>query len=104
MIFWIVLISLVMYFFALSSKNTEPAPVDESPQAETFSGYDCTDDCSGHKAGFRWAEEKGIVDEGDCDAAGDHSSASSFAEGCKAYINDSSETEDNDHDSSDDNQ
>lgn len=26
----------------------------------TFGGYECTIDCSGHKAGYEWAEAKGI--------------------------------------------
>jgi hypothetical protein len=29
----------------------------------TFGGYECTDNCSGHKAGYKWAEAKGITDE-----------------------------------------
>jgi hypothetical protein len=33
----------------------------------TFSGYDCTEDCSGHEAGYNWAEENYISDEYDCD-------------------------------------
>jgi hypothetical protein len=33
--------------------------------ARTFGGYDCTDDCVGHAAGYRWAEEREIeyIDE-----------------------------------------
>ena len=27
----------------------------------TFSGYDCTEDCSGHEAGYNWAEENDIL-------------------------------------------
>ena len=34
--------------------------------AATFDGYECTDDCSGHQAGYEWAEEKGIYDENSC--------------------------------------
>lgn len=28
----------------------------------TFDGYDCTEDCSGHQAGYDWAEQNGISD------------------------------------------
>jgi hypothetical protein len=51
-----------------------------------FAGYDCTADCSGHEAGYKWAQEHDISDGDDCDAAGEHSSSSSFAEGCHAYV------------------
>jgi hypothetical protein len=40
-----------------------------SAQTATFGGYECTIDCSGHKAGYEWAEAKDIVSEtvrGDC--------------------------------------
>jgi hypothetical protein len=36
--------------------------------ARTFGGYECTVDCSGHKAGYRWAEARDITDEESCDA------------------------------------
>lgn len=52
----------------------------------TFDGYDCTADCSGHEAGYRWAEEHDIADGDTCDTAGEHSSSPSFAEGCRAYV------------------
>lgn len=46
----------------------------------SFYGYECTEDCSGHKAGYNWAEEKGITDPWDCSGK-----SNSFIEGCKAY-------------------
>ncbi|MCT2578551.1 MULTISPECIES: hypothetical protein [unclassified Mesorhizobium] len=48
---------------------------------ETFHGYDCTDDCSGHEAGYDWAARNDIIDERDCD--GDSQSCN---EGCQAYV------------------
>lgn len=39
---------------------------------------DCTDDCSGHRAGYLWAIEHEQVLEGDCDAA----AGESFHHGC----------------------
>ena len=54
--------------------------------AREFAGYECTVDCSGHEAGYKWAEEHGISDGDDCDRAGEHSNSPSFAEGCHAYV------------------
>jgi hypothetical protein len=47
----------------------------------TFNGYECTEDCSGHEAGYDWAEENDISDEYDCDGNSD-----SFNEGCVSYV------------------
>lgn len=47
---------------------------------ELFSASECTDDCSGHNAGFDWARDKGITDPDDC--GGD---SRSFIEGCEAH-------------------
>ena len=54
-----------------SSNNAEPL---------TFHGYECTDDCSGHEAGYDWAEENSITDSSDCGG-----NSNSFIEGCEAY-------------------
>lgn len=48
----------------------------------TFNDYDCTEDCSGHEAGYQWAEENDIQDIYDCEGDSD-----SFIEGCEAYVN-----------------
>lgn len=45
-----------------------------------FGGYDCTDDCSGHKAGYEYAERNGFTSEADC------SGNQSFYEGCKTFL------------------
>ena len=61
-----------------SSVNFDyPVSVDS---AQLFHGYPCTFDCSGHTAGYEWAEEKGIEDSDDCGG-----NSQSFIEGCKAY-------------------
>ena len=49
--------------------------------AESFYGYPCLDDCSGHQAGYDWAEENEIVDEDDCEG-----NSNSLIEGCIAYV------------------
>ena len=48
---------------------------------QTFHDDECTEDCSGHEAGYNWAEENGISDTSDCDNA-----SSSFTEGCETYL------------------
>ncbi|RUX78264.1 hypothetical protein EN925_03800 [Mesorhizobium sp. M7A.F.Ca.US.006.04.2.1] len=48
---------------------------------QTFEGYDCTAGCSGHQAGYDWAERNGISDANDCDG-----NSQSFNEGCQAYV------------------
>lgn len=45
-----------------------------------FKGYGCTGDCSGHEAGYEWAELHDIDDPDDCGEKSD-----SFIEGCRAY-------------------
>ena len=52
----------------------------------TSAGYECTENCSGHEAGYAWAKEHDISDAADCDTAGEHSNSPSFAEGCHAYV------------------
>lgn len=49
-------------------------------KAADFNGYLCTQDCSGHEAGYNWAQDKGIEDPDDCGG-----NSNSFTEGCKAY-------------------
>lgn len=48
--------------------------------APTFYGYQCTGDCSGHQAGYDWAEENSVYDPDDCSG-----NSQSFVEGCRAY-------------------
>lgn len=48
--------------------------------SDTFHGYECTDDCGGHEAGYAWAEDKGIDDPDNCGGK-----SQSFIEGCRAY-------------------
>lgn len=50
--------------------------------AATFDGYQCTDDCSGHQAGYDWAQEKDIDDISSCTTA-----SQSFNEGCESFVN-----------------
>jgi hypothetical protein len=49
---------------------------------KTFHDYECTEDCSGHEAGYAWAEKNGITEPEDCSGK-----SQSFIEGCEAYAN-----------------
>lgn len=49
--------------------------------AGDFYGYYCTDDCSGHQAGWEWAERNGVTDTYECSGR-----SQSFIEGCWAYV------------------
>lgn len=53
---------------------------DNDAPAASFAGRRCTQDCSGHRAGYESAEEKGITDPDQCGGK-----SQSFIEGCQAY-------------------
>lgn len=50
------------------------------PSSPSFHGYDCTEDCSGHEAGYQWAEDNEITSPDDCGG-----NSNSFIEGCESY-------------------
>lgn len=52
------------------------------PPAQTFGSYPCTQDCSGHQAGYDWAEKKDIDSIDNCGG-----NSQSFIEGCYEYVN-----------------
>ena len=56
---------------------------------EDSGNYVCTQDCSGHEAGFAWAQEHDITDEYDCRGRSD-----SFIEGCEAFVQERQELAD----------
>jgi hypothetical protein len=98
--FWIIGVIVAVWLFSGEKNRNTPAPTTYSPppqlnyqpqptypqptipaySSSTFMGYPCTADCSGHEAGYKWAEEKGIDDPDDCGGNSD-----SFIEGCQAY-------------------
>lgn len=78
---------LILYsIFSSSSGNSNEYYNDYDPshfdEPLTSDNWDCTSDCSGHEAGYEWAEEKGITDPDDCGG-----NSNSFIEGCEAYAN-----------------
>ena len=50
---------------------------------QNFGDYGCTEDCSGHEAGYEWASNNGIYDQDDCSG-----NSQSFIEGCWQYVED----------------
>jgi hypothetical protein len=61
-------------------------------------GHECTDDCSGHAAGYRWAEAHNITNELDCPLNGN---ATLFYEGCLTYVEEPSRGAEEDDDGDD---
>ncbi len=51
--------------------------------------YVCTEDCSGHEAGFTWAQQNDIADASDCGG-----NSQSFIEGCEAFAEERQEQAD----------
>jgi hypothetical protein len=62
---------------------------DSDDYQPTFNGYECTDDCSGHEAGYEWAEENGVESTDDCGGNSD-----SFIEGCESFVEENYPEED----------
>ncbi len=58
---------------------------------QSFHGYDCTEDCSGHEAGYEWAEENDIDDVDDCSG-----NSNSFIEGCQSYVEENYDEDEDD--------
>jgi hypothetical protein len=52
-----------------------------STYQENFGSADCTSDCSGHNAGFEWAQNRGLSDRSECSG-----NNNSFIGGCEAYF------------------
>ncbi|QQN67363.1 hypothetical protein JIR23_21180 [Bradyrhizobium diazoefficiens] len=72
--------------------------ISNKAHAREFGGHDCSDDCSGHAAGYRWAEANNVTSESGCPLRGN---AISFYEGCLVYVEDPSRGADEDDDGDD---
>ena len=85
-IFWILFGVLILYTCTKKESPPKPYnsytyPVPSSRPNLQFGNYVCTVDCSGHQAGYDWAENNSIDDEDDCTG-----NSQSFIEGCKQYV------------------
>jgi hypothetical protein len=65
--------------------------------AQNFHGYPCTQDCSGHEAGYQWADDQSITSTDDCSG-----NSNSFVEGCNAYVEENYPEDNEDEESSSD--
>jgi hypothetical protein len=80
----------VVFAFGLVVAFVHPA----AAQDRTFGGYDCTDECQGHSAGYKWADKHDVDDPARCP----YGNSRSFHEGCIAYTEDPSRDPDEDDD------
>jgi hypothetical protein len=80
---------------ARSSDHVFPSAATLDPPL-SFHGYDCTVDCSGHEAGYKWAEDHDIDDADDCGG-----NSESFIEGCRSYAEEQEQKSDDDDSSHD---
>jgi hypothetical protein len=71
---------------AAREDGTSDDKEDSDTEAEDFHGYRCTVDCSGHEAGYKWAEAHEIHDPDDCGGK-----SQSFIEGCRAWAEENPE-------------
>lgn len=69
-----------------SLSSTELMVLGYGSAGLSFHEQPCTDDCSGHDAGYEWAEDNSITDPDDCDG-----SSQSFIEGCEAWAEENSD-------------
>ena len=70
-----------------------------SVAAREFGGYECTLDCSGHKAGYEWAEAEGVTRVSQCNSMlRRYPNRRSFYEGCLVYLEDPDRGADEDDD------
>jgi len=78
------LLLLCLFFFPVQVIQAEDSGLAEFSREKlplTFRGFPCTIDCSGHKAGYQWAERKSIDREENCGGK-----SNSFIEGCTAWV------------------
>lgn len=68
-------------YYEESEEIAEQETTSQRTEPLEFHGYTCTDDCSGHQAGYDWAEENNITDVSKCNG-----NSRSFDEGCQAYL------------------
>lgn len=68
------------YMTSHFEKATPAVPHRLAHQPSDSGSYSCTSDCSGHRAGYEWARNRGISDAYQCTG-----NSQSFIEGCRAF-------------------
>ena len=66
---------------AQASSMTSDSPIQSKIGRLFFKGKLCSNNCSGHMAGYRWAKARSVSNQGRCIV-----DSSSFTEGCLSYI------------------
>lgn len=74
---------------ASSDGTGADASIIDAYDVEDHGNYVCTEDCSGHEAGFAWAQQNDIADASDCGG-----NSQSFIEGCEAFAEERQEQAD----------
>lgn len=64
------------------SSGYDEAVVGDQDGVVTSDNWECTSDCSGHEAGYAWAEDNDVTNPDDCGGKSE-----SFIEGCEAWAN-----------------
>ena len=68
-----------------SQLKSEPTPMNweyrDKHGGLHFGAYTCTEDCSGHWAGYNWAMDKNLSEPNKCDGT-----SQSFIEGCLTRV------------------
>ena len=66
---------------ATTNSIAEDIPIQSTTGRLYFKGKLCSDNCSGHMAGYRWAKIRNISNRGRCIV-----NSESFTEGCLSYV------------------
>lgn len=78
----IIIALIIVALVVFSHKQGIPQPQTQQNRIiNTFHGYDCKGNCSGHEAGYQWAERRNITNEDYCTGK-----SISFIEGCRVYV------------------
>ena len=86
---FLVIVALTfIYHVFIKDERADVLPINQTGYnfdgaSNQFGGFECTGDCSGHEAGYKWAEDNDIDDVDDC-----HGRSQSFIEGCEQYVED----------------
>ena len=78
--------------FSYQPRKQPVPPYSVSAGGLYFHGDLCTVDCSGHEAGYAWAEVQGIDDPDECGG-----NSQSFIEGCEEYATEQEESKAAEH-------
>ncbi|WP_460929496.1 hypothetical protein [Pseudomonas sp. MC6] len=82
----------MLFATALMASVLGSAPVTSA----TFDGNTCLGDCSGHQAGYDWAEQNDVDDESSCSTP-----SPSFNQGCESYVEENAASVSDDEDDED---